>query len=99
MKTCFKHSHWLSQQPHACKCQSTLIGSRCHCESLYRPLLTNLFAVLERGGDAENEYVVKAVMRVVTVAKEEIAPAASAVLERLQSVLPVLLARKGNGTG
>lgn len=52
-------------------------------------LFTGLFAVVDRGGadGQENEYVMKAIMRLLTVVQDEILPVTGIVLERLTASL------------
>ncbi|CAD5113532.1 DgyrCDS2694 [Dimorphilus gyrociliatus] len=47
------------------------------------PLLTNLFALLETTKSAENEYVMKAIMRSFSLLQEKIAPYLSGLLQKL----------------
>eukprot|EP01087_Luapelamoeba_hula_P019082 TRINITY_DN6277_c0_g1_i1.p1 TRINITY_DN6277_c0_g1~~TRINITY_DN6277_c0_g1_i1.p1 ORF type:complete len:1049 (+),score=219.24 TRINITY_DN6277_c0_g1_i1:42-3149(+) len=50
-------------------------------------LLTNLFKVLQMNESKENDYVMKALMRVVSNAAEELAPITEAVITQLNAIL------------
>jgi exportin-2 (importin alpha re-exporter) len=53
----------------------------------FEPLFTALFAIVDNPDLAENEYVMKTVMRVLSLSGEDIIPVTQAVLQKLTSVL------------
>lgn len=55
--------------------------------SILEPLLTHLFAAFTKPDSAENEYVMKAVMRTISFVGVQIAPVAPAALQQLSQML------------
>lgn len=60
--------------------------------SLIQDLLTALFTVLAHEESKENEYVMKAIMRVTSVAQEKISPFAEVIIKRLATILDTISA-------
>lgn len=60
------------------------------------PLLTNLFETLSTKESQENEYIMKAVMRVISVAGPDIAPFAPVCLQKLVEILGRIAANPTN---
>ncbi|UYV61444.1 CSE1L [Cordylochernes scorpioides] len=56
-------------------------------QHLTEPLLTSLFQVLEKPGSAENEYVMKAIMRTFSLLKEQVIPYLTVLLPKLTAML------------
>merc|ERR1712070_377433 len=65
---------------------------------LLEPLLTKLFALLSVPGSEENQYVMRAIMRVTVVAGEAMAPYASVCIESLKGVLARVCTNPSNPT-
>eukprot|EP00741_Cyanophora_paradoxa_P021915 tig00021428_g21154.t1 len=60
------------------------------------PLLTNLFAALSLPGSAENDYVMKAIMRVTGVVQEDLKPVLPAIIQQLTAILGSVCANPRN---
>jgi len=58
-----------------------------HLAPILEPLITSLFGVLTFEGSAENEYIMKAIMRTIAVSGNSIQPYLSAILTHLNSKL------------
>lgn len=61
--------------------------NRVELQPFLQPLFTNLFSVLDRADTAENEYVMKAIMRILSVVQDEITPVVPIVLDKLTNAL------------
>lgn len=63
-------------------------------------LLTNLFKLIEAGGTAEkmseNDYLIKTVMRVIYIARQDMAPYVTQILERLIGILQAISKNPSN---
>ena len=63
-------------------------------------LLMNLFSLMERGQTpekiSENDYLIKTVMRIISIAQKEILPYTSTVLEKLTRILEVISKNPSN---
>lgn len=59
-------------------------------------ILTGLFGILELPNYPENDYLMKAIMRVINVAKEDIIPAADTAVMKLTAILKRICANPSN---
>ena len=74
------------------KCGPDFLSSN----GLVEPLLTGLFAILGRPDYPENEYVMRAIMRVTNVAGPHIAPLCEVLLEQCTRILEKVCANPSN---
>jgi exportin-2 (importin alpha re-exporter) len=65
---------------------------------LLQPVLTGLFATLKLSASAENQYVMRAIMRVTAVAAEGMAPYASVCIDELKAILTRVCENPSNPT-
>lgn len=69
---------------------------RAELQPFLQNLLTALFAVIDNTANPENEYVMKAVMRVLSVAETDVIPVTAIVLEKLTGALGRVCANPRN---
>ena len=64
---------------------ATLRFGRAALKPFLTPLLTALFQILERADAKENDYVMKAIMRVIGVSGEDVVPLITVVLDKMKA--------------
>ena len=69
---------------------------RAELQPFLQNLLTALFAVMDNTANPENEYVMKAVMHVLSVAETDVIPVTAIVLEKLTGALGRVCANPRN---
>lgn len=70
--------------------------SRAHLAPYLGPLLQHVFGILEQPNYPENDYLMKVVMRVLNVAKDDILPLTDVAVEKLTRILTRICANPSN---
>ncbi|TYZ61665.1 hypothetical protein PybrP1_010664 [[Pythium] brassicae (nom. inval.)] len=70
--------------------------SRAHLAPYLGPLLQHVFGILEQPNYPENDYLMKVVMRVLNVAKDDILPLTDVAVEKLTGILNRICANPSN---